>query len=207
MRVTATRLNVRSGPGTEFRAIGQLVEGSAVDSLESHGDWLWVAPGGGWVHRAYVEATSPRQAPSGLNGIRLIFGEPGASPCFAGRARFPHPLKLSWNNDRISVFACHILLEETFTRVFRRIDEKGLWPEVKEWGGCFNDRPTRQGGKASTHSWGIAADLNPRENAQGTNGKMHPGIIEIFQDEGFEWGGVWSPTSRDPMHFQYAKGY
>jgi len=57
----------------------------------------------------------------------------------------------------------------------------------------------------STHSWGIAFDVNPNQNRVGTDGSMPQVIIDAFKEHNFEWGGDW--RFRDPMHFQYATGY
>ncbi|HZP16723.1 MAG TPA: M15 family metallopeptidase, partial [Terriglobales bacterium] len=73
--------------------------------------------------------------------------------------------------------------------------------------GCFAFRPQRMGGRLSTHSWGIAIDLNPESNAQGTAGSMDRGVVEIFKSAGFAWGGNWQGRCRDPMHFQFCTGY
>jgi len=56
-----TLLNVRAGPGTRFRIIGQLAPGQRVELLarDAAASWLRVrAPGGmiGWVSRAYVDS-------------------------------------------------------------------------------------------------------------------------------------------------------
>lgn len=57
VKVTATRLNVRSGPGTQNPAIEVLIEDTKLEVLEEEGQWLKVnVPTGisGFVHRDYV---------------------------------------------------------------------------------------------------------------------------------------------------------
>jgi hypothetical protein len=90
---------------------------------------------------------------------------------------------------------------------------------------CFNFRPILGTNKLSTHSYGLAIDINPLQNpyivtnnqgaeaiypANGTNyldrsiiipGMVEP-VIEIFAKYGFNiWGGNWH-TPKDYQHFQ-----
>ncbi len=73
--------------------------------------------------------------------------------------------------------------------------------------GCFAPRPKRINGDLSTHSWGIAVDLNAAQNPM-----RSPMVRDIpdawiaeFEKRGFTWGGRF-PTP-DAMHFQYVSGY
>lgn len=54
----------------------------------------------------------------------------------------------------------------------------------------------------STHSWAMAADIDPKQNGVGTDGNIPTWVVEIFERWGFTWGGRWE-TYKDPMHFQY----
>lgn len=202
MIVTASSLNVRSGPGTTFRVLSQLERGEEVTALETNGDWVWVQPGYGWVSSAYL-AHGAVEAPVGLQQIISRFGPPGAAACSAGRVRLPAPLKLGWSSARVTVVACHIDLEEVFTKVFREIHDSGLWDLLKTFDGIYNDRSARGSGKKSTHAWGIAVDLNASTNRMGSHGDMDERIVSIFKKHGFTWLG---PT-HDPMHFQFASKY
>ena len=91
--------------------------------------------------------------------------------------------------------------------MFLQIQRAGLQNKITGFGGCFSFRPQRTGTKLSAHAWGIAIDLNPEINAQGTAGDMDPAIIKVFRDAGFQWGGDWQGKTRDPMHFQFCSGY
>lgn len=56
----------------------------------------------------------------------------------------------------------------------------------------------------STHSFGTTIDINWDTNPY-TTANTHdipPAVVEIFKNNGFEWGGDWS-GSKDWMHFQY----
>ncbi len=102
---------------------------------------------------------------------------------------------------------CHKQLQPGFEEVLQEIVRAGLQSKITSFGGCFSFRLQRTGTKLSAHSWGIAIDLNPESNAQGTHGNMDPGIISIFGQAGFNWGGEWQGSVRDPMHFQFCTGY
>lgn len=120
----------------------------------------------------------------------------------------PFPLTLSWDTTRIvKEMTCHKKLSDIFSDVFTKIQTSGLQTKISTFGGCFSFRPQRTGTKLSTHAWGIAIDLNPGTNAQGTIGNMDTGVIEIFKDAGFSWGGDWEGKVCDPMHFQFCSGY
>ena len=159
-------------------------------------------------------------APNGLDAIRATFGDiyafigadgtldPQWQAQFLTRTPLPFTLPLSWDQSKIvSQLLCHVKLRDVFPAVFTAIAERGLQPQVRTFGGCFNFRSKRTSGKLSTHSWGIAIDLNPETNAQGTPGDMDAGVVAVFQEFGFKWGGDWSGGSKDPMHFQFCTGY
>ncbi len=162
---------------------------------------------------------SPQPA-HGLNGILAAFGDLFAyilpdrtlDPRWADEhlATIPlaFPIALSWDpSRRVTRITCNKHLESVFSDCFQLIENSGLQQEITSFGGCFCFRPQRLGTKLSTHAWGIAIDLNPESNAQGTAGNMHPGIVSIFRNAGFTWGGDWDGKSRDPMHFQFCTGY
>ena len=158
--------------------------------------------------------------PNGLDEIRTTFGDifayvtadhtldPRWQSEFLDRVPLPFPMTLSWNRSQtVSTITCHKLLASVFTGVFDRIQSSGLQNKITSFGGCFSFRPQRTGTKLSTHAWGIAIDLNPETNEQGTAGTMDIGLIATFREAGFKWGGDWQGRSRDPMHFQFCTGY
>lgn len=55
--VTPTRLNVRSGPGTNFKRLDSLSRGSSVDIFEKKGEWVRIGDGR-WVHSGYLNSTT-----------------------------------------------------------------------------------------------------------------------------------------------------
>lgn len=159
-------------------------------------------------------------APHGLDGIIATFGDifdyiredhtldPRWQTEMLQSITLPFPIPLSWDKTRpVQRITCHKLLTKVCTAVFAEIQNEGLQGKVTSFGGCFSFRQQRTGTNLSTHAWGIAVDLNPETNAQGTAGTMDAGLVAIFKQVGFSWGGDWQGKVRDPMHFQFCTGY
>lgn len=91
--------------------------------------------------------------------------------------------------------------------VFKEIKMKGLEnlidkEDFKRNGGTFVQRHKNWNKKRgiSHHSWGIAIDVNVKDNPYGAKPKMDRRIVKIFEKNGFEWGGRWKTP--DGMHFE-----
>ena len=71
------------------------------------------------------------------------------------------------------------------------------------YSGCFNYRKKRGGSSLSTHSWGIAIDVNGNENPfKSTETTFSAEAVDIMEKHGFLSGGrAWG---KDWMHFQAA---
>ncbi len=53
----------------------------------------------------------------------------------------------------------------------------------------------------SWHSYGLAIDINPKENPFNSNKTNMPAkFIQMWKEEGWGWGGDWN-KNKDPMHF------
>lgn len=89
--------------------------------------------------------------------------------------------------------------------------------DIKTWDGVFNIRSIRgfesiylklikvgnlsEASKyLSSHSWGMAIDINASTNKLNTKGDMNARIVETFLKHGFMWGGNFKRL--DPMHFE-----
>lgn len=105
---------------------------------------------------------------------------------------------------------------------FQGDDEKSMKANNSS---CFNFRKIAGTDKLSIHSYGLAIDINPKQNPYVTNGIIYPEdganylnreiqrpgmvepIVDIFKRNGFEiWGGEW----KDPIdyhHFQVSKEF
>ncbi|MDX6205513.1 MAG: hypothetical protein QOF39_1570 [Frankiales bacterium] len=70
-------------------------------------------------------------------------------------------------------------------------------------GGCFNPRATRSasGGSLSSHSWGMAVDINVDVNPLGAPPRQDPRLVAIMAAHGFSWGGRW--LRPDGAHFEW----
>ena len=65
--VTATSLNVRSGPGTQYRVIGLQFQGAQVQPTANQGAWFKITQSDGtegWVHGAYLSQGGAQLAPT-----------------------------------------------------------------------------------------------------------------------------------------------
>lgn len=99
--------------------------------------------------------------------IIAIYGQPGDNQEYV---KLPYPMILAWDTDvSITKFSCHKLFKPHLQDIFKdTLDHYGL-DKIKEmglniFGGCLNIRPMRGGTQLSTHSWGLAVDLDPLNN-------------------------------------------
>ncbi|MCR8679441.1 MULTISPECIES: bifunctional C40 family peptidase/M15 family metallopeptidase [Campylobacter] len=86
-------------------------------------------------------------------------------------------------------------------------NEPNLIIYLKDIGGTFKYRNIAQTNRLSAHSWGIAIDINVANShywlwhKDGYQNKIPYKIVEIFEKNGFIWGGRWEHF--DTMHFEY----
>lgn len=65
-------------------------------------------------------------------------------------------------------------------------------------------RQMRTSASASLHSWPVAVDVNPQNNAMnGGRGDIPTWFADCFKNHGFEWGLDWN----DAMHFENPQWY
>lgn len=118
----------------------------------------------------------------------------------------PYSMFLAWKpRQEIRRIRCHHLLTHEFELVFKTIYQSRMEWACQMFGGCYSFRFKRGAKSVSTHAWGISIDVEPETNQMGTEGDLNMGIVKIFEDQGFVWGGNFSPS--DPMHFQFVEGY
>lgn len=122
------------------------------------------------------------------------------------------PYAMFYDGKKVTKITVHKLAAESLLRVLTKIGQEFTASQRKQYGldqfgGVFNFRRKRGGSGLSTHSWAIAIDLAVALNgfgvAYGSQPFMMPErVVQIFEEEGWTWGGLWS--NPDAMHFQAA---
>jgi hypothetical protein len=173
------------------------------------------------------------RVPKGIDEIRATFGDPRPfirdkdepqpngtvlkagtirpdweAKHITGRVDLPAPIALAWApQTTVQRIGCHTKMVGVFTSVFNEVHRRGLWDELRSFGGVYNFRNARGLSKLSTHCWGIAVDVDciGNRNGLGMEPTINRQIVAVFKDHGFVWGGDWS--RKDAMHFQYCSQY
>jgi hypothetical protein len=127
--------------------------------------------------------------------------------------KLPYPMRIAWDTDStVNTIRCHKLVAYKFLAVFNEIHREYGYAKIKElgidlFGGCFNFRKMRGGNDWSTHSWGIAIDLDPARNQLKETSKTarfarpeYKKMIDIFYKHGFI--SLGREKNYDWMHFQ-----
>lgn len=83
-----------------------------------------------------------------------------------------------------------------------QVADRGLLHELKTFDGCFLIRKVRGKNAPSTHSYGLALDLNADENGLDCPPRLSRAFVACFTEQGFSWGGNFK--RKDGMHFSLA---
>jgi hypothetical protein len=162
----------------------------------------------------------PHEIPTELEAFYRKFqlganGKPTATWETNNLTRFiaPYPLTLSWDLSKVATrVTCHQKAADSLKLIFEGIlAHYGSLGEVKKarmhlYGGCYEFRNIGGSHKLSMHAYGAAIDLDPENNPRGKKyqagtGMMPRAVIDIFEAQGWKWGGNFS-TTPDCMHFQ-----
>jgi hypothetical protein len=147
------------------------------------------------------------KTPNGLAEIKQIFGDANADGFEAQMIKsFELAYPLHYAGKPVTHAHCHHLLIENFQQAFQQIKDKGLIDQVTNYGGIYQVRSKRGQKKLSTHSWGIAIDLEPDKYPLKSKNRFSDEVIQIFKDAGFVYGGDFK-SRLDPMHFQFCSAY
>jgi hypothetical protein len=95
---------------------------------------------------------------------------------------------------------CNKIMFPQLRAALREVVERSLSAKIYQTAGCYYPRFIAGTTSLSNHAFGLAIDLNTRENQRGTVGQMDRTVVSIFEKWGFTWGGHWRYT--DPMHFE-----
>jgi hypothetical protein len=99
----------------------------------------------------------------------------------------------------------HRMMLDPLVSTLETIEEFCQWDsgwEYIEGLSIFNPRHQwyKSNKPLSRHAFALAVDVNHWENLPGTRGTIPMHIVELFERNGFLWGGRWKKS--DPMHFQ-----
>lgn len=127
--------------------------------------------------------------------------------------RLPYPMRLAWDTKvKVNTITCHKLVADKFLSVFKDLLEHYGHDKIVElgidlYGGCFAFRKMRGGSDWSRHSWGVAIDLSPSNNALKTTWSKaqfskpeYKAMIDIFYKNGFV--SLGKEKLYDAMHFE-----
>lgn len=157
------------------------------------------------------------RAPDGLIEIKALYGDPLPLVKDDGTVSIlweyrmsaialPGPVPLGWMPSvKTKTARFNQAIGEEVERVFYALRACGAWDHVVTFDGAYTWRSKRDSKKLSMHAYGGAVDFNAATNKLGTEGDMHPLIVQAFESHGWTWGGRWSRP--DPMHFQWGRGY
>jgi len=144
-----------------------------------------------------------------------FYGEKGENQV---RLHLPYPMKLSWDTDAtINSFLCHERVKDVFEKLFVGITKLYTMEQIEQYGldqfgGCLNVREMKgsNGQRWSTHSWGIAIDIDPLNNRYKWDSKsamLASPELSSFRDLvtslGLKMAG--EELDRDWMHIQAAE--
>ena len=143
---------------------------------------------------------------------KLDFGEFSFRP--AGTNAFvPDP---AWINQhlvsrrvvQLGDVTCNAAIMSDLQAAMKEVTARGLGSTINTAdfqyeGGCWNPRTARviAGGTLSSHSWGIAIDINVANNPLGSPPQQDPRLVAIMAAHGFAWGGRF--LRPDGAHFEW----
>lgn len=116
----------------------------------------------------------------------------------------PAPLPLSWDPSvSVTRIRCHWRIAARLELALATVAlVPEAWASIDDFGGCYQWRAIRGAKSLSRHGWGIAIDIDVRDNSLGSRGSAHPFIRDALAAQGFMWGGLFSRP--DPMHYEFA---
>jgi hypothetical protein len=232
---TRAPVDAKVEPGTTLNVIG-LIDGEAVGGnprwyAGPNDTFFWSGVCGEFVPEMLNGSPAPtvnRRNDGSIRpledaAIKRMFG----NPSYREAARGAVVLDQDWINANIvemptpflaalgyPAIKVHIKARPSFERVFAAIAAQNLTDAIRTCAGTFVPRhkgwnPDRG---LSSHSWGVAIDLNVAWNGYGATpaptgavGSVRS-LLPAFAAEGFAWGGDFSPQSmRDGMHFELAR--
>jgi hypothetical protein len=184
----------------QFEAeVRALYDGPAPLRIRAEGETPWLRHGDAVLPQVFIKEALGEFSYSGRAGARFV-----QDPGFVAEniVRVEPPL--------LGPTRCHRVVAEMLIGAMTQLVEEGLGHLIEPGGfaGCWNPRyiraATGTSAGVSRHAWGAAVDINATTNPVGSTGTQDPRLVEIMEDWGFTWGGLWLVP--DPMHFEYGSG-
>jgi hypothetical protein len=134
--------------------------------------------------------------------LTRFYGRPGEESMLVNLA--VNDLDIRYDGKNVKSIRCHHKVAPSLRRVLENISKTPHAWVLKEYAGCYNNRPMRGGSLPSLHARGAAIDLAPSTNQLRehwpSSANMPIEVMEEFAKEGWlPAGAFWS---RDAMHFQ-----
>lgn len=176
---------------------------------------IGVEPDGFWGPKSiaacqhYLRSLMPRPNPwprSDQASLTAFYGRPGDESKLV-RIEFPYPMYYEGKicrSTRVHKRCAPSLLDILTEIGERHIEDRNIMEPAEDYGGCYNNRPMRNGSLPSLHARGAAIDLDADDNGFWAHwplvADMPLEIMEIFSRHGWlSAGAFWH---RDAMHFQ-----
>jgi hypothetical protein len=155
--------------------------------------------------KAHLRALMPQDHPwptTDQASLTKFYGRPGDESMLVNLA--VGDLDIRYDGKNVKSIRCHHKVAPSLRRILEQIAKTPHAWVLKEYGGCYNNRPMRGGSTPSLHARGAAIDLAPSTNANRehwpSSANMPLEVMEEFAKEGWlPAGAFWS---RDSMHFQ-----
>jgi|GEM_PF-5026358 len=111
-----------------------------------------------------------------------------------------------FNGEAVRGVRVHRLVAPVLVATWAEVHERGLARRLRSFGGAFCPRHMLHDARRplSVHAFGAAVDFDVPWNGYGIPAErmqINRDVVRVFQECGWEWGGLWSPT--DGMHFQW----
>jgi len=169
------------------------------------------APDGLWGQksvmacRSYLRSLMPKNndAPSPDDKAMIAYyGEPGSTKNLASIN--VSGLGIQYEGASVETIRCHRKVADSMLAALKEISKGPAAWVLKEYAGCFNNRPMRGGKRKSKHAWGVAIDLAPATNglrmSWPQDSTMPLEVMEAFARAG--WISAGAEWGRDAMHFE-----
>jgi hypothetical protein len=175
---------------------------------------IGTTPDGFWGEKSiaackrHMESLMPKDHPwptPDQASLTKFYGRPGDETQLVNLA--VGDLDIRYSGKQVKTIRCHHKVAPSLRRVLENIAKTPHAWVLKEYAGCYNNRPMRGGSLPSLHARGAAIDLAPDTNGNRehwpSRSNMPIEIMEIFAKEG--WKNLGWAIGRDAMHAQASR--